>query len=102
MRNISAICTILLYSIQINAQETSVKQDSSRRIQEVKITAQAKKKIETEMKMAVSVDEFLASSDQISFIKRGGVCVGAFAEQYEYRTFYIDDRWYARVWCLHG
>ncbi|QBQ41368.1 TonB-dependent receptor [Sphingobacterium psychroaquaticum] len=71
MRNISAICTILLYSIQINAQETSVKQDSSRRIQEVKITAQAKKKIETEMKMAVSVDEFLASSDQISFIKRG-------------------------------
>ena len=31
----------------------------------------AKKKIETELKMAVSVDEFLASSENISFIKRG-------------------------------
>src|SRR3546814_11920287 len=31
----------------------------------------AKRKIETELKMAVSVDELLASSDHISFIKRG-------------------------------
>src|SRR3546814_18959417 len=30
----------------------------------------AKRKIETELKMAVSVDELLASSDHISFIKR--------------------------------
>ncbi|HLW61801.1 MAG TPA: TonB-dependent receptor [Flavobacterium sp.] len=40
-------------------------------LEEVIITAAVKKKIETEMKMAVSVDEFLASSDNISFIKRG-------------------------------
>src|SRR5690606_26716133 len=38
---------------------------------EVNVTANVKKKIETEMKMAISVDEFLASSDNISFIKRG-------------------------------
>jgi len=37
----------------------------------VKISALLKKKIETDLKMAVSVDEFLASSDNISFIKRG-------------------------------
>ena len=40
-------------------------------LNEVEIIVAAKKKIETEMKMAVSVDEFLASSEQISFIKRG-------------------------------
>lgn len=46
-------------------------QDTTQRIDEVSVTALAKRKIETEMKMAVSVDEFLASSDNISFIKRG-------------------------------
>lgn len=35
------------------------------------IIISVKEKIKTDMKMAVSVDEFLASSDQISFIKRG-------------------------------
>lgn len=45
--------------------------DTSKRMDEVTIQSQAKKKIETELKMAVTVDEFLASSQQISFIKRG-------------------------------
>ena len=40
-------------------------------LDEIKVEVAVKKKIETDMKMAVSVDEFLASSDQISFIKRG-------------------------------
>ena len=40
-------------------------------LEEMKIEVAVKKKIETDMKMTVSVDEFLASSDQISFIKRG-------------------------------
>jgi len=53
------------------AQHKKAVKDTISTIEEVKITAQAKRKIETEMKMAVSVDEFLASSANISFIKRG-------------------------------
>ena len=53
-----------------NAQN-AVSNDSIKALDEVKITSATKKKIETEMKMAVSIDEFLASSDNISFIKRG-------------------------------
>lgn len=45
--------------------------DSINILDEVKVNAVVKKKIETDMKMAVSVDEFLASSAAISFIKRG-------------------------------
>ena len=45
--------------------------DSINILDEVKVNAVVKKKIETDMKMAVSVDEFLASSGTISFIKRG-------------------------------
>ena len=45
--------------------------DSINILDEVKVNAVVKKKIETDMKMAVSVDEFLASSANISFIKRG-------------------------------
>lgn len=56
----------------VNGQNIQEK-DSIKEIElnEVEIIVAAKKKIETEMKMAVSVDEFLASSEQISFIKRG-------------------------------
>lgn len=53
-----------------NAQ--NIENDSlSTILEEIQIKTVVKNKIETEMKMAVSVDEFLASSDQISFIKRG-------------------------------
>ncbi|MGO1672346.1 MAG: TonB-dependent receptor plug domain-containing protein, partial [Sphingobacterium sp.] len=45
--------------------------DTTERIEAVTIMGIAKRKIETEMKMAVSVDEFLASSESISFVKRG-------------------------------
>ncbi|MBB4117816.1 iron complex outermembrane receptor protein [Mesonia hippocampi] len=54
------------------AQKTPMLSDTTQvnTLEEMLIIAK-KKKIETEMKMAVSVDEYLASSDQISFIKRG-------------------------------
>lgn len=60
---------LLLLGIVANAQH--VHHDSIKQLEEVKVSGVTKKKIETEMKMAVSVDEFLASSDNISFIKRG-------------------------------
>ncbi|MDM1094230.1 TonB-dependent receptor domain-containing protein [Myroides odoratimimus] len=54
------------------AQDNKGLQDSIPTVlDEISMLVQAKKRIETEMKMAVSVDEFLASSEQISFIKRG-------------------------------
>lgn len=53
------------------AQVQSVDKDSTRHIQEVRVERMAKRKMETAMKMSVSVDEFLASSENISFIKRG-------------------------------
>lgn len=68
MKKLSAIIGILFLGISAHAQETK---DSTIALKEVTVMAKAKKKIETEMKMAVSVDEFLASSDNISFIKRG-------------------------------
>ncbi|KAB1066566.1 TonB-dependent receptor [Tamlana haliotis] len=55
-----------------HAQDKPVKSDSLDVVlDEVLIVAAKKAKIETDMKMAVSVDEFLASSESISFIKRG-------------------------------
>jgi len=67
------IIVLLFWGINVNAQNTKMETDSTKslELEEVIITAAVKKKIETEMKMAVSVDEFLASSDNISFIKRG-------------------------------
>lgn len=53
------------------AQEPVAQLDSSGTLDAVTVIATTKKKIETEMKMSVSVDEYLASSDNISFIKRG-------------------------------
>ncbi|WP_313190075.1 TonB-dependent receptor [Sphingobacterium sp.] len=72
MRNIISILVLFLISLQSQAQDTlRNKQDTVQKIEEVKVKGIRKRKIETEMKMAVSVDEFLASSDKISFIKRG-------------------------------
>lgn len=60
--------TILLLLLGISA---AAQNDSINILDEVKVNATVKKKIETDMKMAVSVDEFLASSANISFVKRG-------------------------------
>ncbi|MDW5289147.1 TonB-dependent receptor [Formosa sp. PL04] len=63
---------ILFLGTFASAQTIPVKTDSLDVVlDEVLIIAAKKSKIETDMKMAVSVDEFLASSDNISFIKRG-------------------------------
>ncbi|NRR90589.1 TonB-dependent receptor [Winogradskyella undariae] len=71
MKRLLIIFTLLISNIFVNAQDTNKKKDSIIALDEVKLITVIKKKIETEMKMAVSVDEFLASSDNISFIKRG-------------------------------
>lgn len=64
--------TLLLFlGLFASAQNTEEKKDSIVALDEVQLITMIKKKIETDMKMAVSVDEFLASSDNISFIKRG-------------------------------
>lgn len=65
-----SIIIFLFLTTFINAQV--IENDSVFTVlNEVEITGRIKKKIQSEMKMAVSVDEFLASSEQISFIKRG-------------------------------
>ncbi len=71
MQKLSLVFLVLFLGMHVNAQHMPMQSDSTKRIDEVTVTANAKRKIETEMKMAVSVDEFLASSDNISFIKRG-------------------------------
>jgi len=71
MKNTSISFLVLFLGVNANAQHSHVQNDTTKTLEEVTITAIAKRKIETEMKMAVSVDEFLASSDNISFIKRG-------------------------------
>ncbi|HMR91639.1 MAG TPA: hypothetical protein PKC69_04970 [Chitinophagaceae bacterium] len=71
MKQLNIIFWLLFSGINAVAQNKQPQSDSSKLLEEVKILATVKKKIETEMKMAVSVDEFLASADNISFIKRG-------------------------------
>ena len=61
----------LLVAMTGLAQDIHTDSDTIKTLAEVSVTAIAKRKIETELKMAVSVDEFLASTDHISFIKRG-------------------------------
>ncbi|RAV30677.1 TonB-dependent receptor [Sinomicrobium soli] len=58
-------------TVVLNAQDIVKQQDSITELEEVEVIATAKKRIETDMKMAVSVDEYLASSADISFVKRG-------------------------------
>lgn len=71
MKKLHIIFPALFLGMNVNAQNTQVQGDTAKILEEVKVIALARKKIQTEMKMAVSVDEFLASSDNISFIKRG-------------------------------
>lgn len=71
MKKLSVFLGFFFLGITANAQDDQEKKDSTQVLKEVTIVARAKKKIETDMKMAVSVDDYLASSDNISFIKRG-------------------------------
>lgn len=61
---------LMFWGVIMNAQNRKVKKDSITLLDKVEVKG-SKKKVENDMKMSVSVDEFLASSDQISFIKRG-------------------------------
>ncbi|MBK1439884.1 TonB-dependent receptor [Parapedobacter sp. ISTM3] len=65
------IPVVLFSGMTAGAQQPRGERDTTKLLEEVTVVAVAKRKIETELKMAVSVDEFLASSDNISFIKRG-------------------------------
>jgi iron complex outermembrane receptor protein len=71
MKMLIVVFAVLFIGINANAQIKQVQKDSVSLLHEVKVIGVAKRKMETEMKMAVSVDEFLASSENISFIKRG-------------------------------
>ena len=71
MKRISITLIVLCIGINVNAQQTDVQKDTVEKIEEVRVKGFIKRKIQTDLKMAVSVDEYLASSDNISFIKRG-------------------------------
>jgi iron complex outermembrane receptor protein len=62
---------LLFLGMSLTAQNNHAHHDSIKNLEEVKVKNASKKKIETEMKIAVSVDEFLSSASNISFIKRG-------------------------------
>lgn len=61
---------IFFSSLLLNAQTPEEPQDSLIVLGDLKIMA-TKQKMQTDLKMAITVDEFLASSDNISFVKRG-------------------------------
>lgn len=63
------IVPILFMGILAHAQNTDKSNDSIHLLDEVKLSRQ--KKLETDLKMTVSVDEYLSSAENISFIKRG-------------------------------
>ncbi|MDO4225801.1 MAG: TonB-dependent receptor, partial [Bergeyella zoohelcum] len=63
-----AIISAIFIGITGQAQ---TKKDSTRQIEEVKISALIKKQLKNDLKVSVSVDEYLASVENISFIKRG-------------------------------
>src|SRR5690606_31582375 len=71
MKQLVIVFLGLFLGMNTHAQRMQSESDTVKTLAEVSVTAIAKRKIETELKMAVSVDEFLASTDQISFIKRG-------------------------------
>ncbi|MDR2285771.1 MAG: TonB-dependent receptor, partial [Sphingobacterium sp.] len=71
MKLMNVFFALLLGICTVNAQDNLVQRDTTKILEEVKVKAKGKKKIKTDMKLAVSVDEFLASSQSISFIKRG-------------------------------
>ncbi len=71
MKQLVIIFLVLFLGMNTRAQQLHSESDTVKTLEEVSVTAIAKRKIETDLKMAVSVDEFLASTEHISFIKRG-------------------------------
>lgn len=73
MRRRKLLILFLFAGTSMFAQQAELQVDSLKNVElkTIEVFGEAKRNIETEMKMAVSVDEFLASSEQISFIKRG-------------------------------
>lgn len=69
MRSLSFL--LIFGSMGAMAQIPNMEQDSITVLDEISVLAKEKEKIKTDLKMGVSVDEYLASSEQISFIKRG-------------------------------
>lgn len=61
---------LMFWGILINAQSRKTRKDSITLLEKVDVKG-SKKRMVTDMKMSASVDELMASSDQISFIKRG-------------------------------
>ncbi|MGG5506889.1 MULTISPECIES: TonB-dependent receptor plug domain-containing protein [unclassified Myroides] len=70
MRIFSILFSLVAFSV-VAQQPVGTEDSLSTVLDEIAVLVQAKEKIRTDLKMAVSVDEFLASSEQISFIKRG-------------------------------
>ena len=70
MRILFTLALFILLGHSSYAQERATPPDSTRTIDEVTVTV-TKSPMNTDMKMTVSVDEYLASSENISFIKRG-------------------------------
>lgn len=71
MKRSGVVLVALCIGMNAFAQDKQVQKDTIKMLDEVKVNALASRKIQTDMKMAVTVDEFLASSASISFIKRG-------------------------------
>lgn len=73
MKRRKLLILFLFAGTSMFAQQAEIQVDSLKNVElkTIEVFGEAKRNIETEMKMAVSVDEFLASSEQISFIKRG-------------------------------
>jgi iron complex outermembrane receptor protein len=71
MRKISIILFMLSLGWNVHGQNNPITRDTTRRLAEVTVTAATKRRIENDLKMTVSVDEYLASASNISFIKRG-------------------------------
>lgn len=65
------IIILFLCGLTSYAQDTKTETDSITVLKELEVVVAARNKITTDMKMTVSVDEYLASSDNVSFIKRG-------------------------------
>jgi len=61
----------LLGTASALAQHSDAKKDTVTKIQEVKIHAKGHQQLKNDIKMNISIDEYLSSSANISFIKRG-------------------------------
>src|SRR5690606_30241220 len=70
MRIVFTLALFILFGHSSYAQERATLPDSTRTLDEDNVTV-SKSPMNTDIKMAVSVDEYLASSENISFIKRG-------------------------------